>query len=462
MAKTAKTVYVCSSCGYESPKWYGRCPECGEWNTFAEEIRQPAAKAPSVSAAIGSVAPAGYNPDEVMRLKDVDSGAEVRYYTGISELDRVLGGGIVRGSLVLLGGDPGIGKSTLLLQICEYLGEKKKILYVSGEESRSQVKLRAKRLGVQTDNLLLASMTDIENVVHTIVQTKPDIVMVDSIQTMNFASVNSSSGSVSQVRECTQILARVAKNEEIAIFLVGHVNKDGAIAGPKVLEHIVDAVLYFEGERHLSYRILRAVKNRYGSTNEIGVFEMTGTGLTQVENPSMMLLSGRPSNVSGTCVACVIEGSRPIMVEVQALASKTSFGTPRRMSTGFDYNRTALLIAVLEKRAGYFFGNLDYINIVGGLRVDEPAADLPIALALISSLLDKPIDDHVIAFGEIGLAGEIRAIANAEMRVNEAQRLGFQRCLLPMASMKNLHQEQYDIELIGLRSISEAFQYVSR
>ena len=249
MAKTAKTVYVCSSCGYESPKWYGRCPECGEWNTFAEEIRQPAAKAPSVSAAIGSVAPAGYNPDEVMRLKDVNSGAEVRYYTGISELDRVLGGGIVRGSLVLLGGDPGIGKSTLLLQICEYLGEKKKILYVSGEESRSQVKLRAKRLGVQTDNLLLASMTDIENVVHTIVQTKPDIVMVDSIQTMNFASVNSSSGSVSQVRECTQILARVAKNEEIAIFLVGHVNKDGAIAGPKVLEHIVDAVLYFEDRK---------------------------------------------------------------------------------------------------------------------------------------------------------------------------------------------------------------------
>lgn len=463
MAKTAKTVYVCSNCGYESPKWYGRCPECGEWNTFTEELRQPAAKAPSVSAAIGSVAPAGYNPDEVMRLKDVDSGAEVRYYTGISELDRVLGGGIVRGSLVLLGGDPGIGKSTLLLQICEYLGEEKKILYVSGEESRSQVKLRAKRLGVQTDNLLLASMTDIENVVHTIVQTKPDIVMVDSIQTMNFASVNSSSGSVSQVRECTQILARVAKNEEIAIFLVGHVNKDGAIAGPKVLEHIVDAVLYFEGERHLSYRILRAVKNRYGSTNEIGVFEMTGAGLTQVENPSIMLLSGRPSNVSGTCVACVIEGSRPIMVEVQALASKTSFGTPRRMSTGFDYNRTALLIAVLEKRAGYFFGNLDtYINIVGGLRLDEPAADLPIALALISSLLDKPIDDQVIAFGEIGLAGEIRAIANAEMRVNEAQRLGFRKCLLPKASMKNLRQEQYDIELIGLRSISEAFQYVSR
>lgn len=382
---------------------------------------------------------------------------------GISELDRVLGGGIVRGSLVLLGGDPGIGKSTLLLQICEYLGKEQKILYVSGEESRAQVKLRANRLGVSTENLTLASMTDIENVVHAILQTEPDIVMVDSIQTMNFAAVSSSSGSVSQVRECTQILARVAKNEEISIFLVGHVNKDGAIAGPKVLEHIVDAVLYFEGERHLSYRILRAVKNRYGSTNEIGVFEMTTEGLHQVENPSMMLLSGRPSNVSGTCVACVIEGSRPILAEVQALVSKTSFGTPRRMSTGFDYNRTALLIAVLEKRAGYFFGNLDtYINVVGGLRLDEPAADLPISLALISSLLDKPIDDDVIAFGEIGLAGEIRAISNVEARVKEAQRLGFQKCLLPKASMKNLHQEQYTIELIGLRSISEAFQYVSR
>ena len=463
MAKAAKTIYVCSQCGYESPKWYGRCPECGEWNTFSEEMRQAPAKAPSASVPLGSVAPAGYNPNDIMKLEDVDSNDEVRYHTGISELDRVLGGGIVRGSLVLLGGDPGIGKSTLLLQICEYLGKEQKILYVSGEESRAQVKLRANRLGVSTENLTLASMTDLENVVHAILQTEPDIVMVDSIQTMNFAAVSSSSGSVSQVRECTQILARVAKNEEISIFLVGHVNKDGAIAGPKVLEHIVDAVLYFEGERHLSYRILRAVKNRYGSTNEIGVFEMTTEGLHQVENPSMMLLSGRPSNVSGTCVACVIEGSRPILAEVQALVSKTSFGTPRRMSTGFDYNRTALLIAVLEKRAGYFFGNLDtYINVVGGLRLDEPAADLPISLALISSLLDKPIDDDVIAFGEIGLAGEIRAISNVEARVKEAQRLGFQKCLLPKASMKNLHQEQYTIELIGLRSISEAFQYVSR
>ncbi|MBQ7083423.1 MAG: DNA repair protein RadA, partial [Oscillospiraceae bacterium] len=311
-AKPAKTVYVCSNCGYESPKWYGRCPDCGEWNSFTEELRQAPAKAPSAAVGTSSAAPAGYNPADIMKLEEIDMNSEVRYLTGITELDRVLGGGIVKGSLVLLGGDPGIGKSTLLLQICEYLGQGRKILYVSGEESRAQVKLRAKRLGVSTDNLLLASMTDIENVVHAIIQTKPDIVMVDSIQTMNFASVASSSGSVSQVRECTQILARVAKNEEIAIFLVGHVNKDGNIAGPKVLEHIVDAVLYFEGERHLSYRILRAVKNRYGSTNEIGVFEMTGQGLRQVENPSMMLLSGRPTGVSGTCVACVIEGSRPI------------------------------------------------------------------------------------------------------------------------------------------------------
>lgn len=463
MAKAAKTVYVCSNCGYEAPKWYGRCPDCGEWNTFSEEIRQAPAKAPAASSQLGMAQPAGYDAAQIMKLEDIDSSGEVRYHTGISELDRVMGGGIVKGSLVLLGGDPGIGKSTLLLQICEFLGKERRILYVSGEESRAQVKLRATRLGVTTENLMLAAMTDIENVVHAILQTKPDIVMVDSIQTMNFASISSSSGSVSQVRECTQILARVAKNEEISIFVVGHVNKDGAIAGPKVLEHIVDAVLYFEGERHLSYRILRAVKNRYGSTNEIGVFEMGSNGLEQVENPSLMLLSGRPTNVSGTCVVCVIEGSRPILAEVQALVSKTGFGTPRRMSTGFDYNRSALLIAVLEKRAGYFFGNLDaYINVVGGLRLDEPAADLAVSLALISSLLDKPIDESVIAFGEIGLAGEIRAISNVEARIKEAERLGFTKCLLPKASLKNIRQDQYRIELIGLRSVSEAFGYVSR
>lgn len=460
MAK-ARTVFVCNNCGYESPKWYGKCPECGEWNTFAEEVRQAAS--PTIKAAlppVGAAAPAGYDPKSISTLGDVDSQSDIRYKTGVSELDRVLGGGVVKGSLVLLGGDPGIGKSTLLMQICEFLGRDLKILYISGEESRAQVKLRANRLGVATPNLFLGAYTDIENVVHAILQTQPDIVMVDSIQTINLASLSSSSGSVSQVRECTQILARVAKSQEIAIFVVGHVNKDGAIAGPKVLEHIVDAVLYFEGERNLSYRILRAVKNRYGSTNEIGVFEMGDTGLREVENPSMMLLSGRPSHVSGTCVACVVEGSRPILAEVQALVSKTSFGTPRRMSTGFDYNRSALLIAVLEKRAGYFFGSLDaYINIVGGLRLDEPAADLPVALALISSLLDKPIDESVIAFGEIGLAGEVRAVSGTETRVMEAQRLGFRKCLLPKASLRQLDRSKITMELVGLGSISEAFRH---
>ncbi len=462
MAK-AKTIFVCSSCGYESPKWYGKCPECGEWNSFAEEVRQTAAPIKTALPLVGSAAPAGYDPQSISRLEEVDSQSDIRYRTGVEELDRVLGGGVVKGSLVLIGGDPGIGKSTLLLQICEFLGKNLKILYISGEESRAQVKLRAGRLGVTTENLLLGAYTDIENVVHAILQTAPDIVMVDSIQTMNLSSLSSSSGSVSQVRECTQILARVAKSQETAIFVVGHVNKDGAIAGPKVLEHIVDAVLYFEGERNLSYRILRAVKNRYGSTNEIGVFEMGDSGLRQVENPSLMLLSGRPVNVSGTCVACVMEGSRPILAEVQALVSKTGFGTPRRMSTGFDYNRFALLIAVLEKRAGYFFGNLDsYVNVVGGLRLDEPAADLPVALALVSSLLDKPIEEGVLAFGEIGLAGEIRAVSSAEIRVMEAQRLGFHKCLLPQAVLKNLNRSKITMELVGVRSISDVFRHVGK
>lgn len=462
MAK-AKTIFVCSSCGYESPKWYGKCPECGEWNSFAEEVRQTAAPIKTALPLVGSAAPAGYDPQSISRLEEVDSQSDIRYRTGVEELDRVLGGGVVKGSLVLLGGDPGIGKSTLLLQICEFLGKNLKILYISGEESRAQVKLRAGRLGVTTENLLLGAYTDIENVVHAILQTAPDIVMVDSIQTMNLSSLSSSSGSVSQVRECTQILARVAKSQETAIFVVGHVNKDGAIAGPKVLEHIVDAVLYFEGERNLSYRILRAVKNRYGSTNEIGVFEMGDSGLRQVENPSLMLLSGRPVNVSGTCVSCVMEGSRPILAEVQALVSKTGFGTPRRMSTGFDYNRFALLIAVLEKRAGYFFGNLDaYVNVVGGLRLDEPAADLPVALALVSSLLDKPIEEGVLAFGEIGLAGEIRTVSGAEIRVMEAQRLGFHKCLLPQAVLKNLDRSKITMELVGVRSISDVFRHVGK
>ncbi|MEF9853636.1 MAG: DNA repair protein RadA [Hydrogenoanaerobacterium sp.] len=457
----SKTVFVCNNCGFETPRWYGKCPECSEWNSFVEETR-----APVKSVGLTSKTPmptVQYDSAYVSTLAEIDSSEEQRYKTGMKEFDRVLGGGIVRGSLVLLGGDPGIGKSTILLQICKFLCENEKVLYISGEESRAQVKLRANRLGVTGESLLLMAHTDIEYVVSAIQANRPDIVIVDSIQTMSAAHISSSCGSVSQVKECTQILARLAKSENVSIFIVGHVNKDGAIAGPKVLEHIVDTVLYFEGERNLFYRILRAVKNRYGSTNEIGVFEMSDKGLNEVENPSMMLLSGKPSGVSGTCVACVIEGSRPILAEVQALVSKSSFGVPRRMSTGFDYNRAALLIAVLEKRGGYFFGNLDaYINVVGGLKLDEPAVDLPVALSLISSLLDKPINDDVIAFGEIGLAGELRAITGAEQRIKEAQRMGFLRCILPKACMKGISLDKYKIEIIGIRSINEAFAYATK
>jgi len=456
MAGKIKTIYVCSSCGYEASKWYGRCPDCGEWNTLSEQIK------PVKTVAEKSTASA--NISSVTKLSEISSNEHQRYLTGIAELDRVLGGGIVKGSVVLLSGDPGIGKSTLLLQMCQPLCGKLKVLYVSGEESSKQIKLRANRLSVDSDNLYVSATTDIESVAEHISQTKPDLVMVDSIQTMNLSALNSSSGSVSQVRECTQILIQTAKTEEIPVFIVGHVNKDGAIAGPKVLEHMVDAVLYIEGERHLSYRILRAVKNRYGSTNEIGVFEMSDIGLIEVKNPSLMLLSGRPANVSGTCIACVIEGSRPILAEVQALASKTGFGTPRRMSTGFDYNRTALLLAVLEKRAGYFFGSLDvYINVVGGLKLDEPAADLPVALALVSNLIDKPVGDDLIAFGEIGLAGEIRAVSNAQSRITEAYRLGFKRCILPYQCVKTVKTDELeDFKIYGVSSVSQALSVLSK
>ena len=434
MAK-AKEVYVCNQCGYETAKWMGKCPNCNSWNTLEEQEVVPQPKSQKAQLNGGRV----ISSADIYKMNEIDTDDEIRYYTGVSELDRVLGGGIVKGSLVLLGGDPGIGKSTLLLQICEFLGQNLSILYVSGEESVRQLKLRASRLGVNSDNLYVVANTDIESVANTIMAQKPDIVMVDSIQTMSLAALNSSPGSVTQVRECTNLLLRVAKGEDIPIFIVGHVNKDGAIAGPKVLEHIVDAVLYFEGERNLSYRILRAVKNRYGSTNEIGVFEMRDDGLSEVPNPSMMLLSGRPQNVSGTCIACVMEGTRPILVDVQALVTKTGFGTPRRTSTGFDYNRMSLIIAVLEKRAGYFFGNLDtYVNVVGGLRLDEPAADLSIAIALVSSLRDKPIDDGLVAFGELGLAGEVRSVSHTVSRIMEADRLGFSKCIVPAQSLKEI------------------------
>lgn len=456
MAVKSKSVFVCSNCEYETAKWLGKCPDCGEWNTFEEQIKQTE---PVKSRN-------GYNlkPKSVTsyRLNEIENDNEVRYKTGMVELDRVLGGGIVKGSLVLLSGDPGIGKSTLLLQICNQLGKKLKILYVSGEESYSQIKLRAQRLKVCTDNLYILCETDVQAICEHISSTTPDLVIVDSIQTMNFTELNSSPGCVTQVRESSNILMRTAKMLSVPIIMVGHVNKDGNIAGPKVLEHIVDAVLYFEGERNLSFRILRAVKNRFGSTNEIGVFEMYDTGLREVENPSEMLISGRPKNTPGVCVACVMEGTRPLLAEIQGLVSATGFGNPRRITNGFDYNRLAMLIAVLEKRAGYFFANMDtYINIVGGMKLDEPSLDLTIVMALVSSLKDYALRDDVLAFGEVGLAGEIRGVSHCEQRIKEASRLGFNRCIIPKTNYKNISETlKSEIEIIPVRTIREAFEAI--
>ncbi len=449
MAKI-KSVYICSECGYESPKWYGKCPSCGEWNTMNEEIKEKS------SSAISKTRVSTYTPP--IQIREISTTDEIRYKTGLSELDRVLGGGIVKGSLVLLGGDPGIGKSTILLQICQYLGKNNKILYVSGEESKRQLKLRAERLNVDNDNLYIQTQTDVELISETIRQEMPDLVMIDSIQTMSLTELQSSAGSITQVRECTNYLMRVAKSLDIPLIIVGHVNKEGSIAGPKVLEHVVDAVLHFEGDKQMSYRILRAVKNRYGSTNEIGVFQMTDTGLVEVENPSQMLLSGRPKNVSGTCVACAMEGSRPILAEIQGLATTTGYGNPRRMATGFDYNRMSLILAVLEKRAGYYFSNTDtYINVVGGLRLDETAVDIAVGMALVSSLKDVVIPDYAIAIGEIGLAGEIRAVNHISQRVSEAARLGFKKIVVPYHNLKDI-KINGDFEIVGVRNIRQAFE----
>lgn len=450
MAAKSKTLYICSSCGYESPKWYGCCPGCGEWNTMEEDIRTPQQQK-TLKVASKSVF--------AQKINEIDTNDEIRFKTGMAELDRVLGGGIVKGSLVLLSGDPGIGKSTILLQICEHLGKKLKILYVSGEESARQIKLRANRLKVSTENLSIMTQTDVESIVEYIKSTKPDLVIVDSIQTMSVSEISSSPGSVTQVRESTNLYMYCAKSLGIPTILVGHVNKDGNIAGPKVLEHIVDCVLYFEGERHLSYRILRAVKNRFGSTNEIGVFEMLDKGLVEVINPSLMLISGKPKNTAGTCIACVMEGSRPILAEVQGLVAASNYGNARRMSTGFDYNRMNMLLAVLEKRSGYFFNNCDaYINVVGGLRLDEPATDLSVALALISSLKDVPIRDDTLAIGEIGLGGELRSVSFCEQRIKEAERLGFNRCIIPKHNLKTLSEGfKGNIEIVGAGNVNEAF-----
>lgn len=455
MAGKNKSVYICSECGYESVKWYGKCPQCGEWNTMDEHTNAVTAKKGGSSLSKGKVSP-------VRKLGEISSDIEKRLLTGINEFDRVLGGGIVEGSLILLSGDPGIGKSTILLQICETIKDKK-ILYISGEESERQIKLRANRLGVQNDNLYICAQTDVEIIVETIKSEKPDMVIIDSIQTMLIDDISSSAGSITQVRESTNIFMHLAKSLGIPIFIVGHVNKDGAIAGPKVLEHIVDTVLYFEGERNYSYRILRSAKNRFGSTNEIGVFEMTQTGLKEVENPSLLMLSGRPKNTSGTCVACTMEGSRPILAEVQGLITASGFGTPRRMSTGFDYNRMNMIIAVLEKRAGYFFNGMDtYLNVVGGLKLYEPAADLSVAMALVSSLKDSVVNETTLAFGEIGLAGEIRAVNNCEQRIAEAHRLGFTRCIIPFHNYKSLSKEvKINNDIVPVKTIRQAFDAIS-
>lgn len=456
MAKS-RYIYTCNQCGYESSKWNGKCPSCGAWNSFEEEL---ADNAPASSGRSSAQAAADLT-DKILELENIGVDSDVRYDTGIGELNRVLGGGLVKGSLVLLGGEPGIGKSTLLLQICQFLGEEHSILYVSGEESARQIKLRAQRLGVDTENLYILTATDAESISATIVNAVPDIVIIDSIQTMSIGRITSSPGSLTQVRECTNLFMHTAKSQEIPIIIVGHVNKDGAIAGPKVMEHIVDAVLHFEGERHQSYRLLRAVKNRFGSTNEIGVFEMIDRGLREVENPSQMLLSGRPHNVSGTCVACVMEGSRPILAEVQTLASKSSYAAPRRTATGFDFNRLNIIIAVLEKRLGIFMGSLDiYLNIVGGFRLDEPAGDLPAAMALFSGIMDKPVSEDIIAFGEIGLGGEIRSVSHITQRIREAERMGFRTCIVPKQSMTSVNQKDYNIDIIPVSTLKQAFSVI--
>ncbi len=455
MAKQ-KSYFECSSCGYQTAKWLGRCPDCGKWNTLEEHVDL------NTVAGYSKAEPVPAHAFKPVALSGVRTDIETRFSTGSEELNRVLGGGIVRGSLVLLGGEPGIGKSTLLLQICGFLGQEHRILYVSGEESAKQIKLRADRLGVLGHNLMLLTETDVSGICQTVRELKPDVAIIDSIQTMNLSGINSSPGSITQVRETTNAFMRVAKSENIPFFIVSHVNKDGAIAGPKVMEHIVDAVLHFEGERTLSYRILRAIKNRFGSTNEIGVFEMWAKGLREVKNPSLMLLSERVLSISGSCVVCLMEGLRPILTEVQALVTKTNFGTPRRTAAGFDYNRLVMLIAVLEKRTGYYFGSLDaYINVAGGLRLDEPAADLPVALALSSGLTDKPVPDKLIAFGEIGLGGEVRAVSQIEARIKEAKRLGFTHCILPAQQVKAANEAGIDgIKLLGVRTVKEALHIV--
>ena len=448
-----RTVYVCTKCDYQYPKLLGRCPQCGAFGSFEEEkYEEPA---PEREPGKGTSRRGGVKSEAAAPISDVTITDSPRSGTGYGELDRVLGGGLVLGSVVLLSGEPGIGKSTLLLQMSGVLARTRRVLYVSGEESSGQLRLRANRLGVSSDELFIYTETDVDRIISECERLKPDVVVADSIQTLYCGGTQSSPGSVSQVRDCALALGSLAKNYGISVILVGHVNKEGGIAGPKVLEHMVDAVLYFEGERHQNFRIIRAVKNRYGATNEIGVFEMTDHGLTEVENPSAMLLSGRPKGVSGSCTVCCMEGTRPIIAEIQALTVKTSFSSPKRAADGFDYGRLYLLIAVLEKRIGLHFSDLDvYLNVVGGLRLDEPACDLAVAAALISALRDTPVPFDLAVVGELGLAGEVRGISNLGLRVREAARLGFTRMVIPKRGT-DLSSLPEGIEVIPIRSVYE-------
>ena len=450
MAKGKKSIFFCQNCGHEEAKWLGQCPACKEWNTFVEErIDSGITKGTTVAAR-------AVHEAKVVPLTEVTADDDTRSETGIKELDRVLGGGIVPGSLVLVGGDPGIGKSTLLLQVCQRMAQMKKILYISGEESQAQIKLRANRMGNFTSGLLLLCETNLGIIRSVIEKERPELVVIDSIKTMYSEDVTSAPGSVSQVRESTNVFMQLAKGLCIPIFIVGHVTKEGTVAGPRVLEHMVDTVLYFEGDRHASYRILRAVKNRFGSTNEIGVFEMRQSGLVEVENPSEYMLSGKPENASGSVVACSMEGTRPILLEIQALVCRTNFGMPRRTAAGTDYNRVNLLMAVLEKRLGMSLGNCDaYVNIAGGIKMNEPAIDLGIVMALVSSYRNRPIDEKTIVFGEVGLSGEVRAVNMPEQRVAEAKKLGFETCILPEISLKMVKEIQ-GIRLVGVKTVNEA------